>query len=592
MIFALISFVVCERSFKIVGNDFEMDGKIFRYVSGCFHYFRVHPDSWEETIRKMAVGGLNAVQTYVAWNVHSVGIRRYSWEGIRDLPRFLSICKKYGMYVVLRPGPYICAEWDYGGFPAWLKLFVQPKEFRTSAPAYLAEVDLWFADLFSKVKPFMYHFGGPIITVQVENEYGFYGCDRAYLTHLAIKTHELLGSETVLFTTDPEGWWRCGNIDPKIALATVDFPVKSDPARKFRLLREWNHGGPSVCSEYYPGWLDHWNEAHQKVDAKVFATALDHVLCFNSSVSIYMYIGGTNWGWWAGSSGSSSRIAPVTTSYDYDGPLSESGDMTYKWSLVRDVIKKYHPNIPTYEVANSTKKSYGTVNFDESADFFENLDAIADNRSTNTKPLTLEALRTFYGYGLYRTTLPKSGNLSVNRVDDRAYVIQNGEILAIQWLGGRIAHIPVNSGRIDILVENVGRVNFGKDCHHDKGLTGTVTLDGTTVEGWESFGVTLDKIDQVLWKKSLFGRCPVFFKGSFNVDEIGDTFLNPKGWGKGIAFVNGVHIGRYWTVRPQLTLYVPRHILKKGRNELVILEQEKIGGSKSVTFDDRPQIDV
>jgi hypothetical protein len=592
VIFHLVFLGFCERSFKIVGNEFEMDGKPFRYIAGCFHYFRVHPNSWEQTIRKMAVGGLNAVQTYVAWNLHSNGIRSYNWEGIRDLPRYLSLCEKYNMYVVLRPGPFICGEWEFGGFPAWLRLFVQPNEFRSSAPSYLAEVDLWLEVLLGKVKPFLYRFGGPVITVQIENEYSLYGlCDHAYIRHLAAKTHEILGSETVIFTTDPRNW-ECGNVDPKIALATIDFSVKEDPARKFRILREWNHGGPLVCSEFYPGWLDHWNEPHHKVSSEVFATALDKVLSFNASVSIYMYIGGTNWGWWAGASGNSRNLAGVTTSYDYDGPLSEAGDMTYKWSAVRDVIKKYRPDIPTYEVANSTKKSYGTVKFDECADLFETLETISDNKSTNTNPLTLEALGTFYGYGLYRSHLPKGGNLSLGYVHDRAYVIQNGEIVGIRWLGGPLSSIPVKSGNIDVLVENAGRENFGNDIYHEKGLTEPVTLDGVKVEEWDSIGITLDKIGQVLWKKVLSAKGPSFFRGSFTIDEVADTFLNPKGWGKGVAFVNGVHIGRYWTVRPQLTLYVPRDHLKQGKNELIILEQEKVSESVSITFDDTPQIDV
>ncbi|KAK8891262.1 Beta-galactosidase-1-like protein [Tritrichomonas musculus] len=589
-----INFAICERSFKVVGDEFQMDGKKFQYISGSFHYFRQNPEYWEENLKKMRNGGCNCVQTYVAWNLHEPRKGHYNFEGMADIERFVTLAEKVGLYVILRPGPYICAEWDLGGLPYWLmreeKIVV-----RSSDAVYMGHVTDFFTELFTRLKPHMYHNGGNIIMVQVENEYGSYTtCDSKYLEQLCDLTEQLLGKETQLFTTDGsgEGYLKCGSIVNR-AYATVDFGT-GDPTFAFELERKWNGGkGPYVNSEFYTGWLDHWTEKHHTVSTDAVVSSLDKMLSMGGSVNMYMYYGGTNFYYYNGANGGSSSYQIDPTSYDYDAPLSEAGDMTWKYQKIRELAKKYL-DVPDIDVSNSTKKSYGTLTFSEGISLYDALPTIGVVSKKADDPMTMEDLDVDFGFVLYQTTIEDGDSLNIPHCKDRGYVFVNQKRQCIvQHAEEKKCSLDDGTGKLDILVENMGRLNYGGEFFEKKGITNGVKLDGEAVTGWTMTGFNLSNINQLKFTKDLPTKVPSFYKGYFNVDEVADTFLNPTGWVRGTVFVNGFNIGRYWTVGPQLTLYIPKYLLKQGQNEIIVFDYEsQFDSVPTMTLDAVHQIDI
>ena len=593
LLITLFALVLSERSFKIVDDHFEMDGKPFQYVSGSFHYFRQEPGkdfvNWENTIKKMANGGLNAIQTYVAWNVHEPRKGEFNFEGIADIVRFLQIAQKYNMYVILRPGPYICAEWDFGGLPYWVAKEPGIK-IRSSDPVYLKHVEDYFNVLLPLVAPYMYSKGGPIISVQIENEYGFFPyCDKAYLRWLLDLNKRHLGDDVVYFTVDTfsEGALNCGTLTPDI-YPTVDFGVR-DATEPFNNQMKFAKVGPKVNSEFYPGWLDHWQEKHHKVDAHAIANTLDQMLSMNASVNFYMYFGGTNHHFFAGANGDSNSYQSDPTSYDYDAPLTEAADMTEKWAIIRDTIAKYLP-IASWPVENDPVADYGHFVIKQSVSMFDVMPSVAGRCIKNDKPLSFEELDTDYGYVHYKIHT-EGGDLKFEKkVHDRAYItVDRALIDVIQRDHEHTITIP--AGDLDIIIENLGRINFGGDMFEFKGIIGNVYLNDQELSGFEMCVMPLKEIHSI----PIYGKpdaSPLtFHRAVFNVGKVANTYLNPTGWKKGVAFVNGYNLGRYWTVGPQLTLFVPATLLKEGENELVMFEAEGNDGTLSVSFDDKPQID-
>ena len=593
LLITLFVLVLSERSFKIVDDHFEMDGKPFQYVSGSFHYFRQEPGkdfvNWENTIKKMANGGLNAVQTYVAWNVHEPRKGEFNFEGIADIVRFLQIAQKYNMYVILRPGPYICAEWDFGGLPYWVAKEPGIK-IRSSDPVYLKHVEDYFNVLLPLVAPYMYSKGGPIISVQIENEYGFFPyCDKAYLRWLLDLNKRHLGDDVVYFTVDTfsEGALNCGTLTPDI-YPTVDFGVR-DATEPFNNQMKFAKVGPKVNSEFYPGWLDHWQEKHHKVDAHAIANTLDQMLSMNASVNFYMYFGGTNHHFFAGANGDSNSYQSDPTSYDYDAPLTEAADMTEKWAIIRDTIAKYLP-IASWPVENDPVADYGHFDIKQSVSMFDVMPSVAGRCIKNDKPLSFEELDTDYGYVHYKIHT-EGGDLKFEKkVHDRAYItVDRALIDVIQRDHEHTVTIP--AGDLDIIIENLGRINYGGDMFEFKGIIGNVYLNDQELSGFEMCVMPLKEIHSI----PIYGKpdaSPLtFHRAVFNVGKVANTYLNPTGWKKGVAFVNGYNLGRYWTVGPQLTLFVPATLLKEGENELVMFEAEGNDGTLSVSFDDKPQID-
>ncbi|XP_068176978.1 beta-galactosidase [Antennarius striatus] len=600
---------------------FRKDGEVFRYISGSIHYSRIPRVYWKDRLLKMYMAGLNAIQTYIPWNYHEESPGRYSFSGDRDLEHFLQLAKDIGLLVILRPGPYICAEWDMGGLPAWL-LKKEDIILRSSDPDYIAAVDKWMGKLLPMMKPFLYQNGGPIITVQVENEYGsYFACDYNYLRHLSKQFRSHLGDDVVLFTTDGAavGYLKCGSLQG--LYATVDFGAGGNVTAAFDAQRQAEPHGPLVNSEFYTGWLDHWGSHHSVVPTALVAKSLNEILAMGANVNLYMFIGGTNFGYW---NGANSPYGPQPTSYDYDAPLTEAGDLTEKYFAIRDVIKFYR-KIPDGPIPPTTPKyAYGTVvlkKLQTVSDALENLSF--SGPVTSMYPQTFIELNQAFGFVLYRTALPfdcsKPTPLSspLNGVHDRAYVSVDGVAVGILERN-KVLTINVTGkagSQLDILVENMGRINYGKYINDFKGLVSNMTLGTDTLCGWTMYSLSIDEaISEGLLSETTPTQepqqepqpaalsLPTFYQGSFIIpdgipDLPQDTYIKLPEWRKGQVWINSINVGRYWPSRgPQVTLFVPANILSTAApNNVTVLELEEApcsSGSCSVEFISAPVLNA
>ncbi|KAM5124836.1 beta-galactosidase-1-like protein isoform 1-T1 [Mantella aurantiaca] len=557
----------------------------------------------------MYMSGLNAIQVYVPWNLHEPQPGMFLFDGERDLDHFLDLTEELGLLVILRPGPYICAEWEMGGLPAWL-LNKRDIALRTSDPDYLLAVDSWLSVLLPRISPRLYCNGGNIISVQVENEYGsFPACDFRYLRHLQSVFRLFLGDDVVLFTTDgnSDRELRCGSLQG--LLATVDFGPVDNATKAFELLRRVQPRGPLVNSEYYTGWLDYWGEEHSSRSAEQVSRKLEEILQTGASVNMYMFEGGTNFGYWNGAD-YKKKYKPITTSYDYDAPLTESGDPTHKLLAIRSVISKFQPVPEGPFPPPSPKYDYGSVPVNKVGDLVDLLEVFSRGDPFVTQyPITFEDMKQLFGFVLYRTRLPCDIPLLTplssqsNAVHDRAYVSVGGRFYGVLERDG-VSDVNV-MGRggewLDVLVENMGRINFGADVNDFKGLVGNLSLGGHVLRGWVIYSLDLDGPMAAGWPhnpdnhismnpKSQSRTGPTFYSGTFQISATGDTFLKLPQWTKGQVWINGFNLGRYWPSRgPQITLYVPSNILTVSpANRITILELEHAPDWPRAIFLDRP----
>uniref|UniRef100_H3C259 Beta-galactosidase n=1 Tax=Tetraodon nigroviridis TaxID=99883 RepID=H3C259_TETNG len=592
--------LAASRSFSVdyKNNCFRKDGEKFRYISGSIHYSRIPRVYWKDRLMKMYLAGLNAIQLYIPWNYHEESPGLYNFSGNRDLEYFLQLTNDIGLLAILRPGPYICAEWDMqqGGLPAWL---LQKKDIvlRSSDPDYISAVDKWMGKILPMMKPYLYQNGGPIVTVQVENEYGsYFACDYNYMRHLTKLFRSHLGDKVVLFTTDgaTTGYLKCGSIQG--LYATVDFGPGSNITAAFEVQRHAEPSGPLVNSEFYTGWLDHWGSPHSVVSSVAVAKALNEILAVDANVNMYMFIGGTNFGYW---NGANAPYVPQPTSYDYDAPLTEAGDLTEKYFAIRDVIKMYR-KIPEGPIPPTTPKyAYGPVVMKRLQTIFEALEILAFSGPVkSTYPKTFLELNQVFGYVLYRTSLPVDCSTPtplsspLNGVHDRAYVSIDGVPVGILERNHRITiNVTGKVGsQLDILVENMGRVNYGKGINDFKGLVTNLTLGSNTLSGWTMFSLSIDEaVSQGLLVQTEATEAPrpttfsvpTFYQGSFIIpggipDLPQDTYIRLPKWRKGQIWINGFNVGRYWPARgPQVTLFVPANILSTAvPNNVTVLELE------------------
>ncbi|OVA08159.1 Glycoside hydrolase [Macleaya cordata] len=615
--------VINTRSFAIDNDIFWKDDHPFQIIGGDLHYFRIHPEYWKDRLLRAKALGLNTIQTYVPWNLHEPSRGEWVFEGIADIEAFLKLCQELGFLVMLRPGPYICGEWDFGGFPAWLLAIEPSLRLRSSDPAFLQLVERWWGVLLLKITPLLYNNGGPIIMVQIENEYGSYGDDKSYLHHLVTLAREHLGDKIILYTTDGGSWENLekGTIRGANVYSAVDFTTGDDPWPIFKLQKEFNDPGksPPLSSEFYTGWLTHWGEKLAETNAQYTANALETILSRNGSAVLYMAHGGTNFGFLNGANTGSdaSDYKPDITSYDYDAPIKESGDVdNAKFKALREVIKKYStislPQIPP----NNEKKGYGQIKVQKLASLFDVLHTICNPKDVveAKNPVSMESVGQVFGFLLYVSEYPVKENgsiLSIAKVHDRAQVfvscssdnpIYVGEIR--RWSNKPLG-IPgikcASTVKLLILVENMGRVNYGPYMYDKKGILSSVVLDGTSLHGWKMFPISFQDLSKLLKmnpivqvaasrsatessRKNLenhfqmISKEPVFYEGRFTIDRIDqvkDTFISFNGWGKGIAFVNDFNLGRFWPLAgPQCSLYVPAPLLRHGENVVIILEIE------------------
>ncbi|MEU1177592.1 beta-galactosidase [Streptomyces sp. NPDC005820] len=555
-------------------DGFLLHGAPFRILSGALHYFRVHPDQWPDRLRKARLMGLNTVETYLPWNLHEPTPGTLDLDGLLDLPRFLRLAQQEGLHVLLRPGPFICAEWDGGGLPFWLTSDPDIR-LRTSDPRFTDAFDRYLDLLLPALLPYMAASGGPVIAVQVENEYGAYGDDTAYLKHVESSLRSR-GVEELLFTcdqTDGDHLTR-GTLPGVLATGTFGSRVDTSLAR----LREHQPEGPLMCSEFWIGWFDHWGGPHHGRDAADAAADLDRLLAAGASVNIYMFHGGTNFGYTNGAN-HHHAYAPTITSYDYDAPLTESGDPGPKYHAFREVIAR-HAAVPDEPVPSPSPKLPRTeVELTDRLPLFRRL---GHDGVHSVDPVTADALGRRAGYVLYRTTVSTTGPGLLHfegGVGDRAQVFVDGAPAGIlereRYDETLPLHIPRPGARLDVLVENMGRVNYGPRIGVPKGLLGPVTFNGEALRGWDCHPLPVDDVppaDAFAPAATPTSAEPAFHQGTFEVGEPADTFLSLPGWTKGQAWINGFHLGRYWNRGPQHTLYVPAPVLRPGTNDLVLLE--------------------
>ncbi|MER6947794.1 beta-galactosidase family protein [Nonomuraea sp. NPDC000554] len=558
---------------------FRLDGAEFRVLSGALHYFRVHPDLWRHRLSMLRAMGLNTVETYVPWNLHEP--RPGEFRRLDELARFLDAAAAEGLLAIVRPGPYICAEWDNGGLPSWLTGKV-----RTSDPGYLGQVDRYFDRLIPLVAERQVTRGGNVIMVQVENEYGSYGSDRAYLRHLADGL-VARGVEVPLFTSDgPADWLLTGGAVPGV-LATVNFG--SDPEQAFATLRAHRPGEPLFCMEFWCGWFDHWGHKHVTREAEDAADVLERTLATGASVNMYMAHGGTNFGGWAGANQTGELATgewrPTVTSYDYDAPIDERGAPTEKFWRFREVLSQYAgelPDVPPTPPALPPATLLPTG----SARLADVLDAVALPEVTAATPPSFEDLGLHHGLVLYRVEVPGPRGpqpLTVRGLHDRAHVLVDGEQVAVLERGQPAPVLEVaGPATVELLVESMGRTNYGPLVGERKGLLDGVLHRQQYLHEVGARAIPLDELPEVPFHKEVTGEGRAFFRFSLEVSEPADAFLELPGWGKGYVWVNGFCLGRYWERGPQRTLYVPAPLLRAGGNEIVVLELDGPGPALEV----------
>jgi beta-galactosidase len=582
------------HAFTVQGDQFNLDGQPFVIRSGELHYPRVPREYWRDRMRKMRALGLNTLCTYVFWNLHEPVEGRFDFSGQRDLAAFLRTAQEEGLFVILRPGPYICTEWDFGGLPAWL-LAKPGMKVRENDPAFLAASARYLARVGREVAGLQAPDGGPVILVQVENEYGSFGADHAYMAAIRDQIEAAGFTKVPRFTSDgPSARLLAGGTLPGVA-SVINFDAADDPDKQFAAFAAFRPGAPRMCGEYWAGWFDHWGRPHHTVDAARGAAGVDWMLARGISFNLYMFHGGTTFGFMAGANWDGGRYWPDTTSYDYDGLLDEAGRPTPKFEAYRAVLRKHLPaGAPTPALpAPLPVIAVPAFAFREHAPLAQ----LLANPVRSEAPLSMEALGQAHGFVLYRTVLDKAVAevLDLGEVRDHAVVLQAGRAQGAldRRLKQTSLDVRLRPGALDLLVENMGRINFARAMQGEtKGLAGPVKLAGRDLKGWECFPLPMDDLSALRFSAER-PEGPAFHRATFDLKAPGDTFLDLRGWGKGFVVVNGHNLGRFWRIGPQQTLYCPAPWLKAGRNEVIVFDLEATGpltmqGLQDPVFDNSP----
>ncbi|MFD2114639.1 beta-galactosidase [Paenibacillus yanchengensis] len=588
-------------TFHYEGEQFLLDNEPITIISGAIHYFRVVPQYWRDRLLKLKAGGFNTVETYVPWNLHEPQEGKFNFEGIADLEQFIKTAEEVGLHVIVRPSPYICAEWEFGGLPAWL-LADSDMVLRCFYQPFLDKVDAYFDELLPRLEPLLCTNGGPIIAMQIENEYGSYGNDKQYLNYVKDSMIKR-GVDVLLFTSDgPDHHMLQGGMIDGI-LETVNLGSRAEQG--FAQLALYQQNKPKMVMEFWNGWFDHWREEHHTREADDVAAELDIIFKLNGSVNFYMFHGGTNFGFYNGAN--NPKYSPTVTSYDYDAPLNECGEPTEKFYAVRDVINKYFPLEPLVLPEPIAKKAYGTVTLQESAPLFSILDQIG-TKTTAAYPLTMEKLGQDYGFTFYQTFVPAPRDtypLEIQEVRDRATVYLDEEYIGVIERDVEdepkiTFDTPAPGATLSLLVENMGRTNYGPLLRDCKGITEGVRLGNQFLYGWDMYTLPLDNVTNIPFQQTMDDtniigvdntKRPTFYRGSLHIAdaEPADTFLKLEGWTKGVIFINGFNLGRYWSEGPQKTYYIPAPLLRSGTNEIVIFEIHETTAA-TITFVDQAEL--
>ncbi len=564
-------------TFEIGEHDFLLDGHPHQVISGALHYFRVHPDQWADRIHKARLMGLNTVETYVAWNAHAASPGEFDTSGGRDIGRFLDLVAAEGMHAIVRPGPFICAEWDNGGLPAWL-LARPGVGIRSNEPIYMAAVAEYYDRLLPLIRGRQVTRGGPVLAMQVENEYGAYGNDKGYLRALVRLVRDG-GIDVPLLTCDQadDEMLERGGL-PELH-RTATFGARS--TERLATLRRHQPTGPLMCMEFWDGWFDSWGHHHHVTSPTSTARELDDLLSAGASVNLYMFHGGTNFGFTNGAN-DKGTYAPITTSYDYDAPLSEAGAVTAKYEALRAVIGRHVP-VPDEEPSPALPSPAFEVALERRVALADAIPVLGEVREWDHAPTTDE-IGQWNGFTLYRTTIePVDRVLTVGEVRDRAIVSVDGDPVGVLSRTDRTVTVPLpgRAGVLELLLEDMGRVNYGSRIGEAKGLIGGVRTAARELRDWQVVGLRLEEIGEPLAgllraapvrATSEPGAGPTFYAGRFTASSGTDLHLRLDGWTKGLIWVNGFLLGRYWSAAPTRTLYVPGPVVREGRNDLVVLE--------------------
>ncbi|MBR2632031.1 MAG: beta-galactosidase [Lentisphaeria bacterium] len=592
-----------KKSVSIDEKNILIDGKPTQIISGAIHYFRTHHDLWRDRFERAKAIGINTVETYFCWDQHEKREGVFDSAGILDFERFIDTAKELGLYVIVRPGPFICGEWNNGALPPWL-CALENCEVRRMNEVYISKLERYFNWLLPKLACRQYTRGGNIIMGVVENEYGWYGRDTEYLRHVA-KIFVDHGFDVPLATADCPKFpiTLLGGSVPELPV-TITIGPDCDTEKSFAMRKELFPYGPEFCMEYWTGGnggITHWGAPRNRAnldEQKHFCSELDKILARGASVNLYMLLGGTNFGF---TNGANTETPPFdnyacgVTSYDYDAPMQEWGDAAPKFKAIQDVIRKYNPATPDEIPAPTVKRSYGKVKLTGSARLFDVLGDIT-TPTTHAVPQKMERLGMRQGYLLYRTTLRGplgKETIRLRNLRDRAQIWVDGEFAGSVWRSGERDYVNVNipnaDAVLDVLVENTGYVNYGPACGTERKGVDQILVNFERQDNFIHYPLEMedDVLDKLTYRETISRKenDPVFVKGVFEVDEIAETFIRFPGH-KGCIWINGFNIGKYWNIGPDTALYVPSALLRKGSNDIVIFEQYKI--NEEITFQGHP----
>ena len=567
-----------------INTDFLLDDKPIQILSGAIHYFRVPKDDWYHSLYNLKALGFNTVETYIPWNYHEPREEHFEFSGEKDIQYFIQLAEELGLYVIIRPSPFICAEWEFGGLPSWL-LNYKDMRIRSSDQRFIDKVDRYYAQLFKILKPLQIDHNGPIIMMQIENEYGSFGEDKSYLNMikgLMIKH----GTTVPLFTSDG-GWAQtlsAGSMAEDHILPTANFGSKTDI--NFQNLKsfhdEFQKKWPLMCMEFWDGWFNRWGDDIIKRESDDLVAEV-RTAVQQGHINLYMFHGGTNYGFWNGCSARGSVDLPQITSYDYDAPLNEMGNPTQKYYDLQKMLKEEIPHIEQAEPLIKDFIELKHIQLQDKVSLFNVLDEIS-YKTTSKYPETMEEAGDGLGYMLYRTKVHKDSSIEKFRIvdaRDRVKMYIDGEHVYTayqQEIGDTFeAELQSEEPQIDILVENMGRVNYGYKLlasTQRKGLGQGLMQDLHFVQDYEQFHIQLEQLNKEHFEEEWIKDTPALYRYVFMLNEANNTHIDVSAFSKGVVLVNGVNIGRYWNVGPTASLYISKTLLHEGENEIIIFDTE------------------